>query len=79
MLNLTTRKNFNLFKDPFTDDVMVAGDVFLNDNSRFAEEYLYITAKIGGMLALLGESGSGKTTIRRLAIFIMRAGTTRPR
>ncbi|MDR1506448.1 MAG: AAA family ATPase [Treponema sp.] len=68
MLNLTTRKNFNLFKDPFTDDVMTADDVFLNDNSRFAEEYLYITAKIGGMLALLGESGSGKTTIRRLAI-----------
>jgi type II secretory pathway predicted ATPase ExeA len=68
MLNLNTRKNFGLFKDPFTDDVMVSGDVYLNENSRFAEEYLYITAKIGGMLALLGESGSGKTTIRRLAM-----------
>jgi type II secretory pathway predicted ATPase ExeA len=68
MLNLNTRKNFGLFKDPFTDDVMVSTDVYLNENSRFAEEYLYITAKIGGMLALLGESGSGKTTIRRLAL-----------
>ncbi|MDR3247161.1 MAG: AAA family ATPase [Treponema sp.] len=68
MINLTTRKNFGLFKDPFTDDVMVAGDVYLNENSQFAEEYLYVTAKIGGMLAVIGESGSGKTTIRRLAI-----------
>jgi type II secretory pathway predicted ATPase ExeA len=68
MLNLNTRKNFGLFKDPFTDDIMVSSDVYLNENSRFAEEYLYITAKIGGMLALLGESGSGKTTIRRLAM-----------
>jgi len=68
MLNLNTRKNFNLFKDPFTDDVMAASDVYLNENARFAEEYLYITAKIGGMLALIGESGSGKTTIRRLAL-----------
>ena len=68
MLNLNTRKAFGLFKDPFTDDVMVSGDVYLNENSQFAEEYLYITAKTGGMLALLGESGSGKTTIRRLAM-----------
>ncbi|MDR3249400.1 MAG: AAA family ATPase [Treponema sp.] len=68
MINLTTQKNFGLFRDPFTDDVMVAGDVYLNENSRFAEEYLYVTAKIGGMLALIGESGSGKTTIRRLAL-----------
>ena len=68
MLNLNTRKNFNLFKDPFTDDVMAAGDVYLNKNSRFAEEYIYITAKIGGMLTIIGESGSGKTTVRRLAL-----------
>jgi type II secretory pathway predicted ATPase ExeA len=67
MLNLNTRKNFGIFKDPFTDDVAGAGDVYLNDVSRFAVEYLYQTAKAGGMLALIGESGSGKSTIRRLA------------
>jgi type II secretory pathway predicted ATPase ExeA len=68
MLNLNTRKIFGLFKDPFTDDVTTADDVFLNDASRFATEYLFQTAKVGGMLALIGESGSGKSTIRRLAI-----------
>jgi type II secretory pathway predicted ATPase ExeA len=68
MLNLTTRKVFGIFKDPFTDDVITADDVYLNDGSRFAAEYLFQTAKVGGMLALIGESGSGKSTIRRLAI-----------
>ena len=68
MLNLDTRKVFGIFKDPFTDDVITADDVYLNDGSRFAAEYLFQTAKVGGMLALIGESGSGKSTIRRLAI-----------
>jgi len=73
MLNLNTRKTFGIFKDPFTDDVANAGDVYLNDTSRFAAEYLYQTAKAGGMVALVGESGSGKTTIRRYAIDRMQA------
>jgi type II secretory pathway predicted ATPase ExeA len=68
MLTLTTRKHFGIFKDPFVDDITGAEDVYLNDASRFAAEYLYQTAKVGGMAALIGESGSGKTTIRRLAI-----------
>jgi type II secretory pathway predicted ATPase ExeA len=68
MLNLTTRKTFGIFKDPFTDDVITSGDVYLNDGSRFAAEYLFQTARAGGMLALIGESGSGKSTIRRLAV-----------
>jgi type II secretory pathway predicted ATPase ExeA len=68
MLNLETRKIFGIFKDPFTDDVITSDDVYLNDTTRFAAEYLYQTAKAGGMLALIGESGSGKSTIRRLAI-----------
>ncbi|MDR1250298.1 MAG: AAA family ATPase [Treponema sp.] len=68
MLNLTTRKTFGIFKDPFTDDVITSADVYLNDGSRFAAEYLFQTARAGGMLALVGESGSGKSTIRRLAV-----------
>jgi type II secretory pathway predicted ATPase ExeA len=68
MLNMNARKVFGIFKDPFTDDVITASDVYLNDGSRFAAEYLFQTARAGGMLALVGESGSGKSTIRRLAI-----------
>jgi type II secretory pathway predicted ATPase ExeA len=68
MFDLAVRKNFGIFKDPFTDDVVTTDDVYLNDLSKFTVEYLYQTAKIGGMLALVGESGSGKSTLRRLAI-----------
>ncbi len=73
MLSLQARKHFKLFRDPFIDDVGAAEDVYLNDCYRFAAEYLYQTAKAGGMMAMIGESGSGKTTIRRLAIDRMTA------
>lgn len=73
MLSMQARKKFKIVKDPFSDDVASGEDVYQNDNIRFASEYLYQTAKSGGMMALLGESGSGKTTIRRLTIDRMNA------
>ncbi len=73
MLSLEARKKYGILRDPFIDDVACADDVYLTDNSAFAAEYLYQTAKVGGMVALIGESGSGKTTIRRLAIDRMQA------
>ena len=68
MLTMKTYKKFGLFQDPFNGDVTKADDVFLTDETRFVAEFLYTTAKCGGMVALLGESGSGKTTIRRYAM-----------
>lgn len=65
MLTMKAYKKFGLFQDPFQGDVTKADDVFLTDETRFIAEFLYQTAKVGGMVALLGESGSGKTTIRR--------------
>jgi len=66
MLSQQAKKVFKLFKDPFTDDVNEAKDVFMGESTRYVSEYMYMTAKIGGMLAVIGESGSGKTTLRRL-------------
>ena len=68
MLTMKAYMKFGLTQDPFTGDVTKAGDVYLTDETRFISEFLYQTAKIGGMVALLGESGSGKTTIRRYAM-----------
>lgn len=68
MLTMKAYKKFGLFQDPFTGDVAKADDVYLTDETRFVAEFLYQTAKAGGMVALLGESGSGKTTIRRYAM-----------
>lgn len=68
MLTMKVYQKFGLFQDPFNGDVTKAEDVFLTDETRFIAEFLYQTAKVGGMVALLGESGSGKTTIRRYAM-----------
>ena len=68
MLTMKAYMKFGLTQDPFTGDVTKADDVYLTDETRFISEFLYQTAKIGGMVALLGESGSGKTTIRRYAM-----------
>lgn len=65
MLSHAAKKVFGLFRDPFTDDVNGQEDVYLGDGSRYVAEYMYMTAKVGGLLAVLGESGSGKTTLRR--------------
>lgn len=68
MLTMKAYMKFGLTQDPFTGDITKSDDVYLTDETRFISEFLYQTAKIGGMVALLGESGSGKTTIRRYAM-----------
>ncbi len=73
MLAQQTRKHFSLLADPFIGDVTKSKDVYMNSDTRFVAEYLYQTTKVGGMVALIGESGSGKTTIRRYALDKMQA------
>lgn len=65
MLSQTARKHFSLFRDPFTDDVQSAEDVYLSKDQRYIREAMYVTAKHGGFIAVVGESGAGKTTLRR--------------
>lgn len=65
MLSPQARKQFALFRDPFTDDVQGPEDVFLSADQRYIREVLFATARHGGFVAVAGESGSGKTTLRR--------------
>ena len=60
-----TRQHFKLFKDPFTDDVQEAKDVFLTQDIRYVRETIWQTVRHGGLQAVVGESGSGKSTLRR--------------
>ncbi|MDO8769560.1 MAG: AAA family ATPase [Burkholderiaceae bacterium] len=64
-LSQATKLHFKLFKDPFTDDVQEAKDVFLTPDVRYVREAMWSTVKHGGLLAVTGESGSGKSTLRR--------------
>ena len=65
MLSQAARKHFQLFRDPFVDDVQSADDVFLSADQRYIREAMFHTAKNGGFIAVVGESGAGKTTLRR--------------
>ena len=68
MISEKARRQFGLFKDPFLDDLSCADDVYMWGAARYAAGYMHSTAKLGGMLAVIGESGCGKTTLRRLLV-----------
>lgn len=65
MLSPESRKHFSLFRDPFQDDIQAADDVFLAADQRYIREAMYTTAKHGGFVAIVGESGAGKTVLRK--------------
>lgn len=65
LLTKSAKQTFNIFRDPFTDDVQEHGDVFLTQDSRYIRETLYQAAKSGGFVAVIGESGAGKSVLRR--------------
>ena len=64
-LTPAARQHFAIPRDPFTDDVQAADDVFLTPDARYVRESMWACAKHGGMLAVVGESGAGKSTLRR--------------
>lgn len=69
MLSTQAKKHFNLFRDPFVEDVQGPEDLFLAPDQRYVREAMYQAARAGGwMIAVVGESGSGKTTLRRETI-----------
>jgi type II secretory pathway predicted ATPase ExeA len=65
MLSPNAKKHFGIFRDPFVGDVEGPEDVFLAADQRYIREAMFSTAKHGGFLAVVGESGAGKTTLRR--------------
>lgn len=60
-----TRKHFGLFRDPFADDIQSHEDMFVSPDIRYVREAMFQTAKHGGLLAVVSESGGGKTTLMR--------------
>ena len=58
-------EHFKIVRDPFIDELQNADDVFITDGIREVRAALRQTAKYGGMLAVVGEVGSGKSILRR--------------
>lgn len=64
-LSKAAKEHFKLFKDPFSNDIDDAADVFTSPDIRRVREYLWATAMHGGLVAVVGESGAGKSTLRQ--------------
>lgn len=65
MLSPEAKKHFSLFRDPFQDDIQSADDLYLSADHRYIRETMYTTSKHGGFVAVVGESGAGKTVLRK--------------
>lgn len=63
-LQPSTRKAFGLFRDPF-DELQCAQDMWVSPDIRYVREIMYQTARHGGFIAVVGETGAGKSTLRR--------------
>ena len=59
------RQHFRILRDPFVNEMRGGDDVYLSDDIRYVRASVRQTAQHGGMLAVTGESGSGKSTIRK--------------
>jgi type II secretory pathway predicted ATPase ExeA len=64
-LSPAARRHFGLLRDPFGEDVSDPDDVFVSPDIRYVHEAMFQTARHGGFMAIVGESGAGKTTLRR--------------
>ena len=64
-INREARAHFKIPRDPFTDEMVSEADVFISDEIRYVRAAMRQTAKHGGMLAVVAESGGGKSTLRQ--------------
>ena len=64
--NLTqaAKQHFGLLRSPFVDEIKDASDVFATPDIKYVREGMLQTALYGGFIAVVGESGAGKTTLR---------------
>ena len=65
VLSPQARKHFGLFRPPFSDELESAEDLYIGPDIRYVREAMLQTAKHGGFLCVIGESGAGKTVLTR--------------
>ena len=64
-LSQQAKKHFGLFRSPFSEEIDSSDDLFISPDIRYVREAMYQTAKLGGFLGVIGESGAGKTILTR--------------
>ncbi|MCB1738698.1 MAG: AAA family ATPase [Gammaproteobacteria bacterium] len=63
-LSPDAKAHFGLSRDPFHNEIRSRDDLFLTPPARAVREAMWQTAKNGGFMAVIGESGAGKTLLR---------------
>lgn len=64
-LTREAKAHFRLPRDPFNEEMDNDEDVFLTEDIRYVRAAMRQTAKFGGLLAVIAESGGGKSTLRK--------------
>lgn len=64
MLTQEALRHFKLTKNPFKNDIQGIDDVFMSIEHREILLAMHQAAKFGGLIAVIGESGAGKSVMR---------------
>lgn len=62
-LTTAARRAFGLFQNPFDGEVTSEEEMFVSDEIRYVREACWQVANSGSFVAVMGESGAGKTTL----------------
>lgn len=73
MLNMNVMRHFGLTRNPFANDVQSEKDIFISADHSFVKEAMLDAARNGNMIAVYGEVGSGKSTIRKAVMKELKA------
>ena len=68
MISQEAMKGHKIFRQPFANDVQKESDIYLSEDHRYIKEAMLEAARNKGLTAIVGEVGSGKSTIRKAVI-----------
>lgn len=74
MLSAAARRQFGLLRHPFVNEIDGPQDLMFSRDARYVREAMYYAAKHCGFLAVVGESGAGKSVLRKDLIERLRRG-----
>lgn len=65
MLTFQAMKHFKMTQNPFLNDVNSTKDIYISQDHSFIEQIMLDAARHAGFVAISGEVGSGKSTMRK--------------
>jgi len=72
MIKLQTLRHFGLRRSPFDGEIGESADVFLSEDHIFIREMMLEAARYSGFVAIHGEVGCGKSTMRKGVVKALR-------